>query len=1117
MTDRLDDWLADLDLSKYREAFTENEIVFGDIALLTEDDLKEVGLPVGPRRRALEAIAKLGNGQLPAPVKTPVLVQPNLSPVVERRHLTVMFCDLVGSTQLSRQLDPEDLRDVMRRYQDVVSGAVTRYGGHIAKYLGDGILAYFGWPHAYEDQAERAVRSGLEATQCVARVQLTDKSGLAARVGIATGQVVVGDLVGEAGRDAEAVSGETPNLAARLQQTGAAGEVITGAETKDLVAHQFKMESLGKHRFKGFEEDVPAWRVGGEIKTESRFAAAHGQGLSRFVGRQSELNILKDRWTLAKSGEGQIVLLSGEAGIGKSRITQTLSDHTREDEHFRLQYQCSPHHVNSPLYPAVRQLEFAAGIAPETPATVKLDKLEQLLEQSDNVDVAPLMAAFLDLPSEGRYPPLDLTPQEQKQQTLQALTEIFVGLAGKRPVFFIFEDAHWIDPTTRELMDLLVERTATLPALILVTFRPEFDTTWAAHTHCTVLALNRLGSEACANLISDVTGGLDLPEMVFEHIVSKTDGIPLFVEELTKMVLKSGLLSRQGDHYELDGPLPPLAIPSTLQDSLMARLDQLDTLKEIAQIGAAVGREFSHSLLEAVSPLGGDKLKDALDQLIGAEIIFRRGVQTEASYIFKHALIQDAAYASLLRSKRQQIHASIAKALLTRFEAQVQTEPEQLALHYTQAGMLPEAADYWLLAGQRAIARSANSEAIAHLIEGLTVVGQCPKTEKRSSVELDIQIGLGSARIAARGYSAEETEKAWLRARQLLDVVGEDARQFIVLHGLCMVYWNRAQLIRLRDVNDDMLLRASRQSDVLPKLVAHRLMSVGCNPMGRFDLARENGERATKLYDPVAHRNSAHRFGHDLGVASHWHLAIALLFLGHLQTSAEVEAKATSLSADLQNVNTNSYNSLWSAFTRLVRCDWEGAKNVAEPMIEDALSRSMALWVAFGRHMLGSALVNLDQQEEGLKQLHLGREEAEGLNNRIFLPMTLRFEAQALKMLNRHEDAICLLDKALDVVETTGESWWEPDIHRLKAEYLPHLKSNKVTQEESFNRALAVTKLQNSRLPELRCACSFVQFLYRQDRIEEARELFIPKYNWFSEGGDALDLKIARQVMKQLA
>ena len=1117
MADDIRQWLEELGLGKYGDVFVENGIDVDVVADLDKDDLQQLGVNLGDSKRLLRAIAPLDTKEA-TPARNEIAEdQDQRSIAAERRQLTVMFCDLVGSTALSRQLDPEDLRDVMQRYQDAVAGAVTRYGGYVAKYLGDGVLTYFGWPHAYEDQVERAVKAGMNAVAAVANLDTDDEIALSARVGVATGQVVVGDLVGEGGRDTEAVSGETPNLAARLQQLAAPGEVIIGAATRRLAGHLFSLKDLGMHDLKGFAESIPAWKVIGETKAESRFSALHGDAFSNLVGRESELNLILNRWRLAKTGEGQVILLSGEAGIGKSRITQAIRDEIKDDDYICIRYQCSPHHTNSPFYPAIQQMEFAAGFISEDGPEAKLNKLEGLLDLSSILDAIPLIAAMLSVPTGDRYPKLDLTPQEQKIKTLQALVAILKGLSLKRPVLFLFEDAHWIDPTTREQMSLAIDQIATQSILLLMTHRPEFETSWAAHSHCTSLALNRLGREACADVIYNLTEGLSLPAEVFEQIVTKTDGVPLFVEELTKTILESDLLTRRDDRYTLEGPLPPLAIPSTLQDSLMARLDRLEKIKEVAQFGASIGREVPYALLEAISPLSGPELEDALSLLIESEIMFRRGDGFEAVYVFKHALIQDAAYESLLRSRRQQIHASIAKVLQTRFAERLENEPEVLAHHYTQAGLLQQAAPVWLKSGQRAVSRSANLEAIAHLGYGLEVVAQLPAELGVRDLELDMQISLGSALIAALGYSSVDTENAWLRARQLLNGLGEDPRQFAVLHGLCMVYWNRAQLTLMQEVNEDMLARAGRQNDVLPRLVAHRVMSVGLNPMGEFESARENGELATKLYDPVRDQATAHQFGHDQGVGANWHLAIALLFLGFPDASADAGAKASALAEKLQNATTTGYNSLWAAFTNLVRRDWEGARRVADQMIEDASARSMALWVVFGRHLLGAALVNLGEPEAALQELRHGREEAEKLNNKIFKPMTLRFEAQALSALGQHSSAVACLDGALEIIEATEERWWESDIWRLRGEILQSVPGMANDSENNLRRAIMIAKDQKARLLELRSATALGHLWRKNGRDKEACELVTPIFDWFTEGFDAPDLKDAKALLEELA
>ena len=1119
MAHKVDEWLSQLGLGAYAQAFTENDIEFEVLSELSDDDLSQLGMSLGHRRKFLKAVTEL-TGSVNRAAQKALNETSQALPIhgdVERRQLTVMFCDLVGSTEISTRLDPEDLRELMRRYQDTVAGVVARFEGHVAKFLGDGVLAFFGWPRAYEDQAERAIRSGLAAVEAVANLKINDGQVLRARVGIATGQVVIGDIVGDVAMEADAIAGTTPNLAARLESVAAPEQVVIGEDTRRLVGQQFSLDNLGEQELKGFGQPVPAWLVKGEARAESRFAASRRHSLARFVGRQSELSILCDRWELAKAGEGQVVLLSGQAGIGKSRVTQKMSELIGADKHFRPQYQCSPHHLNSPLYPAIKQLEFAANLALDDSTETKLSKLEGLLEQSATKDVVPLMAELLAIPADDGYSPLALTPQEKKQKTLQAFVRTFEGLSAQYPVFFVLEDAHWIDPTTRELMDLLIDLAAALPALILITHRPEFETTWSSYAHCTVLTLNRLSREACTDLVSDVTGGMTLPQEVLDQIVSKTDGVPLFVEELTKTVLESGLVVQAGDQYELGRPLPPLAIPSTLRDLLMARLDRLGTHKEIAQIGAAIGREFPLSLLEQITPLSGSELEKVLDLLIRSEIVFRRGTGREASYIFKHALIQDAAYDSLLKVRRKEIHARIADALLSRFAGRVQNEPEVLANHFTQAGLLQKAAPYWLLAGQRAIARSANSEAIAHLTEGLDVVAQISDATGVSSLELDIQISLGSARIASRGYSAEETEQAWLRARQLLAGVGEDARQFAILNGLCLVYWNRAQLKRMQETCEDMLRRAARQNDTLPQLVAHRITSVGLNAMGKFEQAYEHSKRAAELYHPKHHRETAHQFGHDQGVGTYWNLAVALLFLGYPDSSVDAGVRASRLAVELQNANTNSYNSLYHAFTKLVRRDWEGARNIAEPMIVEASARSMALWVAFGHHLLGCALVNLDEPEVALEKLRIGQDQAEMLSNNVFRSMTLNFEAQALSLLGSHQEAIARLDDALRIVEATDERWWQPEIHRIRGEIIQRMNGVTDEAEASFRNAMAIATDQKARLVELRTATSLGRLLRDQGKRADAHDILAPRYAWFTEGFDTPDLIDAKILLDELA
>ncbi len=1115
-------WLEALGLGQYAPLFAENSIDDEVLSELTDEDLKTLGISLGHRKKLLKAIAALatsaaaGAGSESGPVPQNLTDASRMSEG-ERRHLTVIFCDLVDSTTLAEKLDLEDYRDLIRRYQDTCAGIVSRFDGYIGQYVGDGLVVYFGFPRAHEDDAERAVRAALHIPISVGNLASGHGQALKVRIGVATGVVVVGDIIGEGASQQQAVSGEIVNLAARLQSLAVPNSVVIGAGVRELLGEQFDYEHLGPQKLKGISEPVQAWRVIAERAVETRFRATHADRLTKFFGRDHEVELLLERWRRGKAGEGQVVLLSGEAGIGKSRITETLRDRLKGEEYIRVQYQCSLHHVNSPLYPAIRQLEFAAGLSSEHTPEEKLQKLEALLEQSSSIAGAALIAALLSIPAGARYAPLNMAPQEQKHATLRVLVGMLEGLATRRPVLFMLEDAHWIDPTTRELMDLIVDRVSGLRGLAVITHRPEFQPPWSGRAHCTVLTLNRLGKSVCAALISDLTGGRELPEEVYTQIIAKTDGVPLFVEELTKTVLESGLLTQEANRFVLSGPLPPFAIPSTLQDSLMARLDRLEGTKEISQIGAAIGREFPQALLEAVSRLQGRDLDNALARLIESEIVYRRGAPPDATYVFKHALIQDTAYGTLLRGPRQQIHARIAQALRSRFSSTVDNEPELLARHYTQAALPAEAAPCWLLAGRRAVARSANLEAIAHLAQGLDVLRQLPRSGAVSSLELDMQISLGSARIAARGYSSAETAETYVRGRELLDEVGDDARQFAVLHGLCMVYWNRAQLEKNLEVAEEMLVRAERQNDTLPKLVATRVMAVVLNPLGRFADAREAAERAVNLYDPEQHRDSAHHYGHDMGVGSYWPLSIACLFLGYRDASDDAASRASALLRQLQNANTTAYNSLFAAFTSLVKGEWQHARDTATQMIEHAASRSMALWVVYGRHLLGSALAALNEAEPALAEIRRGRADAAKLSNSVFKPMTLRFEAQALATLGRFDEAFARLDEALETVEATQERWWEAEIHRIRGEISRQSKSPQYDAEASFRRAIDVARDQQAKLFELRAATSLGRLWQEAGKNSDARVLIAPLYKWFTEGLDSPDLQNARALLDDLS
>jgi len=753
-------WLDRLGLGDYAAAFEANRIDADVLPHLTEQDLSDLGLPIGPRRKilvAIHALAEKSAGGTPhsAPAGA-------VSRGAERRHITVMFCDLVGSTALSEALDAEDLRNVMQAYQQVAGAVIDRYAGHVAQYLGDGLMTYFGWPAAHEDDAERAVRAGLEIVKVVNALALAVP--LQVRIGIASGPVVVGETgAGDASVPKLAV-GDTPNLAARLQGLAGQDEIVLSDSTRRLIGAAFDLSDLGVHALKGLAAPVQAWRVNRIAKTEGRFEAVRGGHFTPFVGRESELALLRDRWEQARDREGQIVLLSGEPGIGKSRVTQVLRERVSDDVHSQLRYQCSPYHTNSALYPVIDQLQRSAGIDAVDQPHAKLDKMEALLRRAtDDISaVAPLYAGLLSIDAGERYRPSTLTPQGRKDATLKALVGHVSALAAKQPVLMIFEDVHWIDPTTQEFLDLLLPAIAGERVLALITHRPDYEPAWARLGHVTALALGRLPRRQAALMTENVSGGRLLPQEVLDQIIAKTDGVPLFVEELTKTVLESGLFAEADGAYRLATPLPDLSIPSTLQDSLMARLDRAAPMREVAQIGACIGRQFSRDLLAAVSPFDANALDDALRQLVDAQLVFRSGAAAGVRYTFKHALVQDAAYNSLLKVNRQAIHGRIAEALLSGVAAIAELAPETLAHHCMEAAAFVQAAVYWRLAAERASDRFANTEAIAHARKGLTALSRVAQSAERIDSELALRMGLvASLRISDRHDDAlEELERA---------------------------------------------------------------------------------------------------------------------------------------------------------------------------------------------------------------------------------------------------------------------------------------------------------------------------------------------------------------------
>jgi len=744
-----------------------------------------------------------------------------------------MFTDLVGSTALLTRLDPEDLRALIGAYHRCAAALVERNGGFVAKYMGDGVLAYFGYPRASEHDAEQAVRAGLALVEAVPKLETKAGTRLQVRVGIGTGLVVVGDLVGEGAAQEQAVVGETPNLAARLQAAAAPGTVVIGPTTRRLLGSLFDYNDLGAIEVKGFDKAVKAYQVVRQSTTESRFEALR-TSTTPLVGRDEEIELLLRRWAQAKGGDGQVVLICGEPGIGKSRITQTLVERVAGEPHTRLRYFCSPHHQDSALYPSITQLERAAGFRREDTDAQRLEKLEAVLAQGTNdlSEAVPLLADLLSISTGDRYPPLNLTPQKRKERTLQVQLAQIEGLAARQPVVIAFEDVHWSDPTTRESLDLIIDRVPALRVLMIITFRPEFTPPWVGRPHVTMVTLSRLPPKRRAEMIAHVTGGRALPREIADQIINRTDGVPLFIEELTKTVVETGIVAEEGDHYALKGPVAPLAIPTTLHGSLLARLDRLAPTRELAQIGAALGRQFSHELISAVAEMPPQQLDDAMAQLLRAELVFRRGTPPDAEYTFKHALVQDAAYSTLLRSRRQQLHARIANTLEQKFPEIVANQPALLAHHCAEAGLAEKAVGYWLKAGQQAIARSAMTEAEAQLGKGLELLSSLPQNDWRWQQELDLLTALGSAQIATKGYSAPDVGKTCTRASTLAKKL--DRADYLIgsLYGLWGYHLCRCEHRLGLSFAQELEQIGEERHDLVAALLGHVTHGLSCMSVG---------------------------------------------------------------------------------------------------------------------------------------------------------------------------------------------------------------------------------------------------------------------------------------------
>jgi class 3 adenylate cyclase/predicted ATPase len=1076
----------------------------------------------------------------------------------ERRQLTVLFCDLVDSTDLARQLDPEDLREVVRAYQDTCARVIARYDGHIAQYLGDGLLVYFGYPLAHEDDAQRAVRAGLgmiealgqlntrlaqegatlscrpsavadagnglPALACVSthvRPTQSRQRGvqLAVRLGIHTGLVVVGE-VGGGTRQEQLALGETPNLAARLQGMAAPNTLVISGATLSLLGGFFACQEIATPLLKGFPQPIDVYQVLYESTARSRLEAAGSMGLTPFVGREQEVALLRERWAQVKDGVGQVVLLSGEAGIGKSRLVQVLKEHVAsEPQAWLTPCQCSPYFQNTALYPMIDLLErVALQFDREEMPQQKLSKLEGFLVQYGLplADTVPLFASLLSLPLGTDYAPLTVSPEQQKQRTLHALLTILLHIASQQPLLFVMEDLHWVDPTTLEFLSLVVDQGPTARFLALFTFRPDFSPPWTGRAHLTQVTLPRLPRRQAAEMTGRVAHGKALPTEVLEQVVAKTDGVPLFVEELTKMVLESGLLQEREEHYALTGPLPPLAIPTTLHDSLMARLDRLAVVKPLAQLGATLGREFSYELLQAVSPWDEATVGLGLQQLVEAEFLYQRGLPPQATYVFKHALIQDVAYQSLLKSTRQRHHQRIAQVLETRFAEVCEIQPELLAQHYTEAGLMAQAIPYWQRAGQRAIERSAYVEAISHLRQGLEVLTALPDTPARTQHELALQTTLGPALIATKGYAAPDVAQAYIRARQLCRQVGETPQLFPALWGLWYFYTLRAEFHTARELEAQCLTLAARVQDPALLLQAYFMPGTTSLHLGELVAAYTSLERAIALYDPQQHHAQTWLYGEETGVIAQAYIGRPLWLLGYPDQALQRSQQAIRLAQEIANPISQAFALAWATTVCQFRREAPATQERAEALMALSMEQGFPIWEAYGRVLWGWALAAQGQSEEGIAQMRRGHDAWQATGAEVDRPYFLVLLAEAYGNVGQVNEGLGLLAAVSSVVDK-GERYWEAELYRVKGELLlVHSTAQHAEAETHLQQTLTVARRQQAKSLELRAAMSLSRLWQQQGKRQEAHDLLAPIYGWFTEGFDTADLQEARTLLAAL-
>ncbi len=1112
------DWLEKLGMSEYAQRFVDNAIDLSVLSDLTDQDLEKLGVLLGHRRKMLRAISALNDpgstlASTPSPLR-PIpahIVSPPIPTVAsaveasgERRHVTVMFCDLVDSTGIAAKLDAEEWRDLVGAYLDAASRAVGEMGGKVAKKLGDGLMALFGYPVAQENDAERAIRAALSIQRALTELNRknegTNKPALAARVAIDSGPVVI-DTSGE-------IFGDVPNVAARAQSLAEPGAVVVTARVQRQVAGMFFAEERGSHQLKGVPEAVTLFRI---TRVSGGVRRSGQRNLTPLVGRDEEIAMLMRRWERARQGDGQLVLIIGEPGLGKSRLIEEFHTRLGAAPHTWAEWFCSQLLQNTPLHPFAEWGRQRFGGA-DVPAEHRLEDLENSLRQVklDPAEYAPLLAPLMDIP----LPPeraLTLAPEELRRRQLAALTNWVMDGARAMPIVLVLEDLHWADPTMLELMRGIAERGALAPLLVLTTTRPELRPPWGMRSHHSTISLAPLDRQQVRHMVGELSARHALPQELIDGVTERTGGVPLFVEEVTRFLLERG---ERGSGVQ--------AIPPTLQQSLTARLDRLGPAREVAQIGAVIGRGFAYTLLRAVAGMDDATLQISLDRLADADILLVQGLAPDSDYRFKHALIQDAAYENLLKSKRQVLHRRVAEALRTAVPA---AEPELLAHHFTQAGLTEAAIEWWGKAGQRSLERSALVEAAAQFTRALDQIAAISVTPALRRDQIKLQVGLASALMPTKGHAAPETKAAFDRASLLIkqaEALGEPPEDPLLLFSVLYGFWagNYAAFNgdMVRELAAQFLALAEKQGETVPLMVGHRIMGVSLAYTGDIAEGRTHLDCAMRLYEPAKHRALATRFGQEIGAAILFQRCLPLWLLGYPEAALADSDQVIRNAREIGHAATSAYALHFSTFVQIFCGNHSAATAQSDELVALAREKGSALWDGLGVGLQGCMLSLAGRASDATQIISSGIRTLLSTGLTLWMPFWLSSLARAYADLGKFDDAWRSIGEAITAMETGKEKWCEAEVHRIAGEIaLRAPEPDAAKAKACFERALAVARKQQAKSWELRTAMSMARLLRDQGKRDMARDLLAPIYGWFTEGFDTLDLKEAKALLEELA